>query len=106
MHNVMRATKPVMFVFQYYNEACDVDSNLITATKQYNNMKQYLHHDVVCFVFQAAAQNGHMDALNVLLRHGADVELEDKDGDRAVHHAAFGDEPVVIEVLYSTFFGG
>lgn len=49
---------------------------------------------------QAAAQNGHMDALNVLLQHGADIELEDKDGDRAVHHAAFGDEPVVIEALH------
>jgi len=28
-----------------------------------------------------------------------DLEIEDKDGDRAIHHAAFGDEPVVIELL-------
>uniref|UniRef100_A0A914X811 RING-type E3 ubiquitin transferase n=1 Tax=Plectus sambesii TaxID=2011161 RepID=A0A914X811_9BILA len=49
---------------------------------------------------QAAAQNGHMDALNALLLQRADIELEDKDGDRAVHHAAFGDEPVVIEALH------
>lgn len=28
-----------------------------------------------------------------------DVEIEDKDGDRAVHHAAFGNEPEVIELL-------
>jgi len=26
--------------------------------------------------------------------------LKDKDGDRAVHHAAFGDEPEVIRVLH------
>lgn len=25
---------------------------------------------------------------------------QDKDGDRAVHHAAFGDEPAVIELLH------
>lgn len=35
----------------------------------------------------------------VLLNHSADIEIEDKDGDRAVHHAAFGDEPAVIELL-------
>lgn len=27
------------------------------------------------------------------------MEIEDKDGDRAVHHAAFGDEAAVIEIL-------
>ena len=26
--------------------------------------------------------------------------FQDKDGDRAVHHAAFGDEPAVIEILH------
>ena len=26
--------------------------------------------------------------------------IQDKDGDRAVHHAAFGDEPSVIEILH------
>ncbi len=26
--------------------------------------------------------------------------LQDKDGDRAVHHAAFGDEPAVIDLLH------
>ena len=36
--------------------------------------------------------------LRLLLRSRADLELEDKDGDRAVHHAAFGDEPGVMEV--------
>lgn len=48
---------------------------------------------------QAAAQNGHIDAINVLLKYKADIEVEDKDGDRAVHHAALGDEPEVINLL-------
>lgn len=26
--------------------------------------------------------------------------IQDKDGDRAIHHAAFGDEPAVIELLH------
>ena len=47
---------------------------------------------------QAASQNGHLEVLRLLLRSRADLELEDKDGDRAVHHAAFGDEPGVMEV--------
>lgn len=48
---------------------------------------------------QAASQNGHLDVIKVLLKYSADVEIEDKDGDRAVHHAAFGDEPAVIKLL-------
>lgn len=48
---------------------------------------------------QAASQNGHLEVIKVLLRYKADVEIEDKDGDRAVHHAAFGDEPGVMELL-------
>ena len=49
---------------------------------------------------QAAAQNGHLDVIRILLSgYAADPEIEDKDGDRAVHHAAFGDEPAVIEML-------
>uniref|UniRef100_A0A182J119 RING-type E3 ubiquitin transferase n=1 Tax=Anopheles atroparvus TaxID=41427 RepID=A0A182J119_ANOAO len=48
---------------------------------------------------QAASQNGHLEVIQVLLRYPADVEIEDKDGDRAVHHAAFGDEPSVMGLL-------
>lgn len=48
---------------------------------------------------QAASQNGHVDVINILMKYNANVEIEDKDGDRAVHHAAFGDEPLVITVL-------
>ncbi|XP_021927996.1 E3 ubiquitin-protein ligase MIB1 [Zootermopsis nevadensis] len=48
---------------------------------------------------QAASQNGHLEVIKILLRHKADVEIEDKDGDRAAHHAAFGDEPGVMELL-------
>ena len=35
----------------------------------------------------------------MLLRRCAELEIEDKDGDRATHHAAFGDEPSVMELL-------
>ncbi|XP_051879285.1 E3 ubiquitin-protein ligase mib1 isoform X1 [Pristis pectinata] len=49
---------------------------------------------------QAASQNGHVDVLKLLLKHSVDLEVEDKDGDRAVHHASFGDEGAVIDVLH------
>ncbi|XP_070556888.1 LOW QUALITY PROTEIN: E3 ubiquitin-protein ligase MIB1-like [Ptychodera flava] len=49
---------------------------------------------------QAASQNGHIDVVKILIRNSVDLEMEDKDGDRAVHHAAFGDEAGVIELLH------
>lgn len=48
---------------------------------------------------QAGSQNGNLDVIQVLLNHNADVEIQDKDGDRAVHHAAFGDEAGAISLL-------
>lgn len=48
---------------------------------------------------QAACQNGHKQVVELLIEQGCDLELEDKDGDRAVHHASFGDEAAVIEIL-------
>ncbi|CAF1355431.1 unnamed protein product, partial [Didymodactylos carnosus] len=48
---------------------------------------------------QAAAQNGHIDVIRILMLHHANLEIEDKDGDRAVHHASFGDESIVLEIL-------
>ncbi|XP_048582357.1 E3 ubiquitin-protein ligase MIB1-like [Nematostella vectensis] len=48
---------------------------------------------------QAASQNGHEEVVRVLIRSKADLEKEDKDGDRAIHHAAFGDESAVLEQL-------
>ncbi|XP_013779366.1 E3 ubiquitin-protein ligase MIB1-like, partial [Limulus polyphemus] len=48
---------------------------------------------------QGASQNGHIEVIKLLLRYNADVEIEDKDGDRAIHLAAFGDEPGVVDVL-------
>ncbi|CAF5185659.1 unnamed protein product, partial [Rotaria sp. Silwood1] len=48
---------------------------------------------------QAAAQNGHLDIIRLLIQHHVNLEIEDKDGDRAVHHAAFGDEAEVLELL-------
>ncbi|XP_076298620.1 E3 ubiquitin-protein ligase mind bomb 1 isoform X4 [Lasioglossum baleicum] len=48
---------------------------------------------------QAASQNGHSEVIKILLRYKSDVEIEDKDGDRAVHYAAFGDESGVMALL-------
>lgn len=48
---------------------------------------------------QAASQNGHLEVIRTLLRGKAELEIEDKDGDRAIHHAAFGDEAAVVELL-------
>lgn len=63
-----------------------------------------------------------MDIIKILIKFNADIEIEvniflnshfnqnifvqrfnfkDKDGDRAIHHAAFGNEPKVIEMLAS-----
>ena len=39
--------------------------------------------------------------IRVLLRGNAELEIEDTDGDRAVHHASFGDEPAVMDLLAS-----
>ena len=33
---------------------------------------------------QAASQNGHLEVLRLLLRSGANLELEDKDGDQVL----------------------
>ncbi|XP_071952953.1 E3 ubiquitin-protein ligase MIB1-like isoform X2 [Antedon mediterranea] len=48
---------------------------------------------------QAASQNGHAEIIKVLMSHMVDVEIEDKDGDRSIHHAAFGDEGSIIRIL-------
>ncbi|KAH9638713.1 hypothetical protein HF086_013985 [Spodoptera exigua] len=47
----------------------------------------------------AAAQNGHVEVIRALVEAGADVDAEDRDGDRAAHHAAFGDEPAALRAL-------
>ncbi|XP_045487539.1 E3 ubiquitin-protein ligase MIB1 [Pieris rapae] len=48
---------------------------------------------------QAAAQNGHVEVIKKLIEAGADADAEDRDGDRAAHHAAFGDEPAALKAL-------
>ncbi|XP_046961355.1 E3 ubiquitin-protein ligase MIB1 [Vanessa cardui] len=50
---------------------------------------------------QAAAQNGHVEAVRALVEAGAEADAEDRDGDRAAHHAAFGDESAALRVLAS-----
>nr|XP_009862485.1 E3 ubiquitin-protein ligase MIB1 [Ciona intestinalis] len=48
---------------------------------------------------QAACLNGHLDVVSCLIQHDADLEIEDKDGNRAIHHSAFVDEAGVVELL-------
>ncbi|CAK1550004.1 unnamed protein product [Leptosia nina] len=48
---------------------------------------------------QAAAQNGHVEVIQKLVEAGAETDAEDRDGDRAAHHAAFGDEPAALRAL-------
>ena len=40
-----------------------------------------------------------LQVIRILIRHKAELEIEDNEGDRAMHHAAFGDEPAVVELL-------
>lgn len=40
-----------------------------------------------------------MEVIRALVAAGADVDAEDRDGDRAAHHAAFGDEPAALRAL-------
>jgi E3 ubiquitin-protein ligase mind-bomb len=76
-------------------EAVPSTSTAAASVNQANVNGVYAGHTSL----QAASQNGHLDVIKVLLKYNADVEIEDKDGDRAVHHAAFGDEPTVIKLL-------
>ena len=43
-----------------------------------------------------------VDSSDFPLKDDDFVSRQDKDGDRAVHHAAFGDEPSVMELLSHT----
>ena len=39
-----------------------------------------------------AAKSGHINALTLLIKHGADVDLQDSDGYKALHFAVFGSD--------------
>ena len=39
-----------------------------------------------CTALMRAAYGGYVDLVNYLLEHGADKELEDKDGNKAIHY--------------------
>ncbi|XP_073228584.1 ankyrin repeat domain-containing protein 16-like [Porites lutea] len=45
-----------------------------------------------------AAKRGHINALTLLIKHGADVDLQDSDGYKALHHAVYGSD-VSSEIL-------
>ncbi|RZF43243.1 hypothetical protein LSTR_LSTR016987 [Laodelphax striatellus] len=46
-----------------------------------------------------ACHQGHMDIVCLLLLAPRHMELEDSDGDRALHYATFGSQPEIIELL-------
>ena len=48
---------------------------------------------------QAACQNGQIEAIKMLLEMQADTEIQDKDGDRAIHHATFCDKGAFLSNL-------
>ncbi|KAG1686681.1 E3 ubiquitin-protein ligase MIB2 [Nymphon striatum] len=48
---------------------------------------------------QVACHQGHKDIAKMLLDAGADLEIEDADGDRSIHYSAFGNQPEVLEIL-------
>ena len=48
---------------------------------------------------QAACQNGQVEAIRILLEFKADTEMQDKDGDRAIHHAIFCDKGTTIKPI-------
>ncbi|CAF5023215.1 unnamed protein product, partial [Rotaria sp. Silwood1] len=82
--------KPGSDIFFYYAQ------NQITVLPEINRMLDVGFQVNGIFAghtpLQAAAQNGHLDIIRLLIQHHVNLEIEDKDGDRAVHHAAFGDE--------------
>ena len=50
----------------------------------------------------AASMEGHLEVVKVLLRYGADSEVKDKEGWKAVDHAAMaGHNEYVAIVVYS-----
>jgi len=53
------------------------------------------------WALHAAAHNGHLDIIRILLTYEINVEIPDKDGDRPLHHAAFGMQSTVIDLLAS-----
>lgn len=73
---------------------CQACEHLITNCNAININGVFVGHTAM----QAACQNGHLDVIRLLLAKGADANMQDSAGDSAVHHAAFGDEPDVIEV--------
>ncbi|XP_050526608.1 E3 ubiquitin-protein ligase MIB1-like [Daktulosphaira vitifoliae] len=100
-------TAPSVSLTQDSAVVTPLDGTLQTADRDQptvtnNSLVDYVYNGHCAL--QAAAQNGHVRLCKMLIaEYGANVEFEDKDGDRAVHHAAFGDEPQVIELLVGEY---
>ncbi|XP_036369488.1 E3 ubiquitin-protein ligase MIB2-like isoform X3 [Octopus sinensis] len=50
---------------------------------------------------QVASGKGHEDIVLMLLEAGADLEIQDDDGDTALHYSSYRDQPEVMEILLS-----
>ncbi|KAK8766810.1 hypothetical protein V5799_006411 [Amblyomma americanum] len=50
----------------------------------------------------AACFSGNEAVVRMVVATGADLEEEDKDGDKALHYAAYGDKPDIIELLLNS----
>ncbi|CAI9741119.1 E3 ubiquitin-protein ligase MIB2-like isoform X2 [Octopus vulgaris] len=60
--------------------------------------------DVKCSnrtALQVASGKGHEDIVLMLLEAGADLEIQDDDGDTALHYSSYRDQPEVMEILLS-----
>ncbi|UJR29788.1 hypothetical protein I4U23_017334 [Adineta vaga] len=75
--------------------------------KRIKQLVKYSNVDINCIFaghtpLQAAAQNGHIEIVRFLLQCQVNLEIEDKDGDRAIHHATFGNQPDILDLLIKT----
>ncbi|CAK9294082.1 unnamed protein product [Gordionus sp. m RMFG-2023] len=67
-----------------------------------NSQEKFVDVDSIFSGYAAihvSCQNGHIEVIKILLKHRANIQLEDKNGDLPIHHAAIGDEPHIIELL-------
>ena len=74
--------------------SCEILSCLIGRGADVNGVNKVKHTPLMI-----AAKRGHLNALTLLIKHGAhDVDLQDKNGKTALHHAVYGSD-VSCEIL-------